>query len=78
MRRLIVIATLVLVGVSAALSVSAVEISGRVWTLTEAEQQQCDAEGGCAISTMAWLKRQLEAMFAAGVESQKVKCGRSS
>lgn len=76
-RTVLLVALVVALMVQLVSPAPAVEVKGRIWILTEAEHLKCEEQGGCAISTVAWMRQQLEEMFAAGVESQRVKCGRS-
>ena len=38
----------------------AIEIEGRVWTLTESEEARCAAGGGCVVVTRARLREAIE------------------
>lgn len=49
----------------------AIEVEGRVWTLTDAEQAQCRAGGGCVVITV----EKLQAAVEAGARQFAGSCG---
>jgi hypothetical protein len=75
---MVVLAAIVLaIALTAALAIT-LPARGAEITLPPDERARCQAEGGCALMTAAWLRAQLQEAFSSGFSAGKesVRCAR--